>query len=238
MFKQIMVIAVLVAVLLSGCIPTTITGSGNVVTQEESLSGFDSVDVSHNFEVSITQGESYSVVIRVDDNLVEHLDVGVQGSTLKIGLMDNRDYTILNATMEAEVTMPVLTGLELSGNSHAAITGFAFTGDFTVDLSGNSSLKGDIEADDVNFDLSGNSEFTLSGSGGDANISLSGNSVIDLSDFPVADVNIDASGASTATVNVSGSLDVDASGASNVYYLGNPSLGTIDTSGGSSVEPK
>ncbi len=66
----------------------------------------------------------------------------------------------------------------------------------------------------------------------------SGSSDVDLSDFPVADAGIDASGASTVTVNPSGRLDVEASGASNVYYLGEPSLGTIDTSGASSVEPK
>ena len=62
--------------------------------------------------------------------------------------------------------------------------------------------------------------------------------MIDLTDFPLADVNIDASGASTASVNLSGTLDVSASGASNVFYLGDPSLGSIDTSGGSSVQAK
>jgi hypothetical protein len=39
-------------------------------------------------------------------------------------------------------------------------------------------------------------------------------------------------------VNASGRLDVDASSGSKVYYLGDPTLGEIDTSSGSIVEPK
>jgi hypothetical protein len=40
------------------------------------------------------------------------------------------------------------------------------------------------------------------------------------------------------TVNVSGTLNVDASGGSQVDYLGDPTLGTIDSSGGAQVRPK
>ena len=99
-------------------------------------------------------------------------------------------------------------------------------------------MHGDIEAGDASFDLSGSSDATLTGSGQDVTIDVSGASKIDLAEFPVADAKVDASGASQVTVNPSGRLDVNASGASHVYYLGSPSLGTIDTSGSSTVERK
>lgn len=209
-----------------------------MVTREEPISEFDKVDISSSFEVVINHGESFSVIIRVDDNLVEHLNVVKEGSTLKIGLKPNRNYPIRNVTMEAEVTVPELTGLDLSGASHANITGFKSTKDLSVDLSGSSSLRGDIEAGDISIDLSGSSEMTLAGSGQDVTIDASGSSELDLAEFPVVDARVDASSASTVTVNASGRLDVDASSASNVYYLGNPTMGEIGTSGESSVEPK
>ena len=56
-------------------------------------------------------------------------------------------------------------------------------------------------------------------------------------DFVVEDADVEVSGASRATVYVTGRLDVDASGASRVDYLGDPILGRIDTSGASSVSP-
>ncbi len=215
----------------------SLTGSGNVVTREEAISDFDKVDISHSFDVDITQGEEFSVVIRVDDNLVEQLQVEKFGSTLKIGLKPGVSI-VINATLEAEVTMPELTGVDISGAGNATILGFKSTKNLTVDLSGSSSLRGDISAGDVSIDLSGSSDAILTGSGGNLTLDASGSSDVDLGDFPVADAEIGASGASTVTVNASGKLDVEASGASDVYYLGDPSMGTIDTSGASSVESK
>jgi len=215
----------------------SLTGTGNVVTREESIFDFDKVDISHSFEVDIKQGENFSVIIRVDDNLVEHLQVEKFGSTLKIGLKPDVSK-VSNATLEAEITMPELTGLDISGASNASISGFKSTKNLTVDLSGSSSLRGDIEAGDTSFDLSGSSDVNLTGSAGNLTLEASGSSDVDLSDFPVADAKIDASGASTVTVNASGTLNVAASGASDVFYLGNPSLGNIDASGASTVGPK
>jgi hypothetical protein len=238
MYKIKALIPLLATILLIGCAQVTITGSGNVVTQEEAISGFDKVDISQSFSVDITQGENFRVVIRVDDNLVEHLNVVKQGSTLKIGLDPNRSYTITNATMEAEVTMPELIGLELSGNSDATVSGFESNKALVVDLSGNSGLLGDIQAGDSRFDVSGNSSVTVTGSAGNVTVDASGSSEVDLTDFPASDGTVNASGASTVTVNLSGRLDADASGSSDIYYLGDPDLGNIETSGSSTIQSK
>jgi hypothetical protein len=216
----------------------TITGSGNIVTQEPAITDFDKVDVSHSFNVEITQADSYNVTIRVDDNLVDRLLVEKQGDTLKIGLKPDFTLRVKNATLEAEVSMPELTALDLSGASFTSISGFSSDEDLVVDVSGASSLQGDIEAGDAGIDASGASNVRLTGSSGNLKIGASGASSIKLEDFLAGDANIDASGASNVTVNISGRLDAEASGASNVYYLGNPTLGTIDTSGASNVEAK
>jgi hypothetical protein len=238
MYKIKALIPLLATILLIGCAQVTITGSGNVVSQEEAISGFDKVDISQSFSVEITQGDNFEVLIHVDDNLVEHLNVVKQGSTLKIGLKPTTSYTILDATMEAEVTMPELIGLELSGNSDATVSGFESSQSLVIDLSGNSKLQGDIQAGDTSFDVSGNSSATVAGSAGDVSVDASGSSEVDLTDFPASDGTVNASGASTVTVNLGGRLDADASGASDVYYLGDPDLGSIDTSGSSTIQPK
>jgi hypothetical protein len=216
----------------------SITGSGNVVSHEFDLSGFDRVEVSHAFDVKISQGNAFAVAVRVDGNVAEHLQIVTQGRTLKIGLKP-RVYNMVNvATMEAEVTMPELTGLELSGASGCTITGFESAAALDVDVSGASSLRGDIEAGDATFDVSGAGKVTLSGSGGDSRIDASGASTVDLGGFSVADANVQASGASRVIVNTSGTLVVDASGASTVLYRGSPSLGSVESSGGATVGPE
>jgi hypothetical protein len=222
---------------ISGLIPASgefLEGSGTLVTEEYALTGFDKVDASHAFTVDITQGDTFSVVVSIDDNLAQYLRVEKQGSTLRIGLSPGRNYRAMTAT--ADVTMPELTGLELSGASHGSVSGFDSTEGLTVQVSGASHLTGDIEAGDVRFSVSGASRVTLSGSAQAVVVDVSGASHVDLADFPVADADVEASGASTVTVSASGTLDANASGASHVKYLGSPSLGSVETSGASSVE--
>ena len=60
------------------------------------------------------QGDTFCVVIRFDDNLVEHLRVIKDGDALRIGLKPNLP-AILRATLQAEGAMPELAALDLSG---------------------------------------------------------------------------------------------------------------------------
>ncbi len=237
MFKSKMFVLFLAGILLVGCGSIPIMGSGNVETMEEAITGFDKVDVSYSFEADISQGDTFRVVIRADDNLVEYLQVSKLGDTLQIGLEPNHPE-IRSATLQAEVTMPELAGLDMSGASDVTITGFKSTQALVVDVSGASDLMGDIEAGNVSFDLAGGSKVTLNGSAQDVTIDAAGSSEVDLSAFSVVDANVKAGGASQVTVNVSGRLDVDASNSANVYYLGSPTLGKMDTSGAASIEQK
>lgn len=226
-------LVLLLVPLLAGC---ALIG-GNVVTREEAITGFDKVDVGYAFQVDISQGDTFSVVVRVDENLVEYLEVVKEGNTLKIGLKPGWEPRQAR-TMQAEITMPELTGLILSGASRGTITGFKSAEGLSLNVSGASSLQGDIEAGDASFSASGSSKVTLNGSAQDIMIDASGSSEVNLGSFLVNDANVKADGASNVTVKPSGKLDANASGASRIYYLGSPTLGKVDTSGGSSVQAK
>jgi len=66
-------------------------------------------------------------------------------------------------------------------------------------------------------------------------IEASGSSKARLADFPVRNITVNLSGASNATINASGMLDGNLSGASELAYTGDPTLGTIETSGASRI---
>jgi hypothetical protein len=233
-----MAIAVLAVIVLSGCnvIGAAITGSGNVVSQEYDFTDFEEVDISHAFQGTITQGDAYSIVVRVDDNLVDRLEVSQEGNRVNIGLEETSLVT--RATMEFEITMPNLTWLGVSGASQAQLNGFASGDDFTAEASGASRIHGDVATGNLDLEASGASTIALAGTGGDVRANAGGASTIDLEALTAANANVEASGASTVIVNMTGQLNANASGASNIYYLGNPTLGNIDESGGSNVGPR
>lgn len=219
-------------------LPSSKTGSGNIVTIEEAYSDFEALDISHGFKVEVVQGDTYRVIVHVDDNFVDDLEIVQQGAVLRIGLKPEFRGGLTSATLEAEVTMPELSGIEVSGASQAEVSGFASNSPFSGEVSGASVLRGEIEAGDTHLDVSGAGSAELSGHGDGLTIDVSGGSSVDLANYPVTDVIIDASGASSVTVNVSGTLSVSASGASSVKYLGDPTLGSIDISGASNISPR
>lgn len=226
-----------VTLVLGGCVNlNAITGSGNVVSQEYDFADFHEVDISHAFNATINPGDAYSVVVRVDDNLVDHLVVEQNGNRVSIGLENGTMAT--RATMEVDITMPFLSRLNASGASRAQLNTLPVDDNFTAEASGASQVHGDIEAVDIDLNASGASTIFLAGTASNVRAVASGASTIDLTELAAIDAQTDASGASTVIVNVEGILDADASGGSNVFYLGSPEMGNIDTSGGAEVSQR
>lgn len=221
-------------VFLLGTACTTTRGSGNVVTQEIDVSPFSKLEVSSIFTVRISTGASEALTVRVDDNVVDRLDVGVHGDTLRIGLRTGMD--VFDATLEADVTVTSLESIVVSGASRLTFAN-AITGDLAITVSGASVLTGGIEVGEGSLELSGASKVTLSGSAERFGATISGASNLDAAELAIERLEIDVSGASRADVNVTGSLSAGASGASSIRYAGSPSVDRSETSGASSIAP-
>jgi hypothetical protein len=213
-----------------------VTGSGNVVSLEQDFSDFDRLVVSHAFRTTVTQGDSFDVVIRIDDNLQPYLRVEQDGDTLSIGLTDELGLGLLTATLEADITLPSLASLDASGGTHVTLAGFEEDAAVSLNASGASRLEGHLETPGLDLTVSGASGAELSGSAEQLHIDANGASRADMGAFAAVDADVVVNGASNATVNVSGTLNADASGASHVTYLGAPTLGAVNVSGGSSVD--
>jgi hypothetical protein len=207
---------------------------GNLKTEEMDFSGFTAVEVGDAFEVSITQSSSYSVIITADEKIIDKVEVTQAENTLKIGL-EPGSY-LGNFVRKAEITMPELDSLIISGATSGTAEGFSSSNQFVLGLSGASFLQmTDINVGDIEIDVSGASTLNGRGTGGDLVATISGASNVDLGIFSVNDANVNLSGASRAGINLDGMLDAEVSGASTLEYSGEPTLGDINTSGGSTV---
>ena len=86
------------------------------------------------------------------------------------------------------------------------------------------------------IEVRGGAELTGSGEANRYRLKASGGSTVDLRNLMASDVDIEASGGSSASVYASASASGDASGGSSVTVYGDPPDVDIDTSGGSGVE--
>ncbi len=238
----------------AGC--EVITGSGEVATWDMDYDDFNKIEIGSAFDVEVIKADTYLVRITIDKVLYEYLKIDQRGDTLRIGLKPNNTYT--GTTQQAVIQLPDLHRLELSGASRAVVTGFsvshsldfelsgasqmelgpAMAGNSDFKLSGASQVDCEIQMDNGHFDLSGASKMELRGSGDDITIKASGASDVELPEFPVTTAEVDLSGASRAVINVSDRMDVDLSGASGLEYIGDPKLGSLNVSGGSTINQK
>lgn len=244
----------ILALTATGCI---VVGEGNGedegsrTTRTYDFTDFTEVEIGNAFRLEVIPSDDYSITITAGQNILDKLRVNKSGGRLEIDLTGW--IFSIRGNMEARVTMPVLEGLYLSGASRTTAKGFSSDRDFRGEISGASSLdmdltcgKCDLEvsgaskitgmlhATDTDFKVTGASSMELDGTGADSRIIASGASHLQLRDFEVEDADLELSGASSGNVNVTGRLDVELSGASSLRYEGDPELGSVNTSGGSS----
>ena len=250
-----LIVILLASVFAAGC-GGILTGSGNLETKQFNFSDFTEVDISSAFDFEIVQSDAYDISITADDNLFEHIRVSKEGETLKIGLKAvSLQWPV---TLKAAIVMPKIQGLNISGASKGTVSNFdakenldaevsgasslelveMSAGDIKLDVSGASKVIGDLSAGNMNFYISGASTVQLEGLARDIVAEVDGASRFNMGGLTANNGNVSLSGASTGTVNLSGRLDADLSGASKLEYIGEPTMGNINTSGASTLSKK
>jgi len=177
-----------------------IQGSGVAATKTWDVAGFDSVQIGSTFHTKIAKGSSFKVTTTADDKILQHIRVVKVDRTLKIGL-ESGSYS-LKSPLGAEITMPTIAGLDLSGASKTALTGFDSERDIRIKLSGASELSGKIKAEKAEFVVDGASTATLSGSAAVGRLIANGSSHLKLGEFPFQQCALGLEGASSAQVVV------------------------------------
>jgi RNA polymerase sigma factor (sigma-70 family) len=212
----------------------TVRGSGKSVTKEMKVTDFSKVEAGAAFHVELVKGDGFSVKITADDNLIDEVSVVKDGSTLRLGLKPhNRSFQ--NSHWKATIAMPSLEGIRLDAASQGTIKGFE-SKSFTANLGAASRLSGDIKAEKVTLAAQAASKLKLEGSAKNGALSADGASSLDLQDFVLAQAEVKLAGASKATINVTEKLDYNVSGASNLTYRGNPTIGTKVKTGAGRVK--
>lgn len=172
------------------------------VTRSFAATDFTGVAINGSFASTIRQGDDFIVELNVDADVVNLLDVFVDGSILRIGFIPNSD--IRATTLEASVTMPALERIELNGSNHVELRDFSGS-TINVDLEGSNFLSTRNAAYDfMTARVNGMVLFEF----------------IDVAALPAA--HIDISGSSTATLNLMdfATLTGSVMGTSTLGYYG------------------
>lgn len=235
--KPLFVFLLFISVGLVSCdfMHDKVRGNGVIKTETRSTGNFSGVDVSGNIDVYLEQDSTRSVRIETDENLFEYIIVRTDGDRLVIGTKDHANLSG-SRDIKVYVSSPVFIKLEASGA--CSINGESLISNpdmISIDLTGASNAKMEINSPRLKADLTGASSITLKGQSKDISIEATGASHAKCLELMTENADIDVTGASSADVFASVSLKASASGASHVRYKGNPTV-SKSASGAGSVE--
>ena len=208
-----------------------------VVTKKFKVANFKSIELGSAFEVHVHKGSVYAVSITGREKDLDDLEVSVSSGKLEIGYEAgwNWGWNNSRSKMVVNITLPRLESGEFTGACKVDLQGFTNEEEMRLLFSG--AAKGMAEGlrtDKLRIELSGASDCKITGHTDYLKVEASGASHLKALDFFARNVDVDASGASSAQVHVQKSLKVDASGASHVKYKGSPVI-SKDLSGAASL---
>jgi len=181
-------------------------------SQRIPVSDFHSLDVSGNIRVELTQDSVYSLQAVGGNSALSHLQTKVSNGVLRI-------YTEkfhVNRNLTLYVVMPELRGLKVSGASEVNSDNRFTSDNMEIELSGMSKANLNVHVNkEMKVKQSAATELDLQGMAYRLVYSSSGTSHFDANELLVHNARIKGSGAVDLKTNVTDSLDVSMSGASN-----------------------
>jgi hypothetical protein len=231
LFIAIMLVTMALPV-LSAAHPNPIKGNSNVIIQDRTVTSFHAIKVSGGIDVVLSQGNDLKLQVEADENLLPLIFTEVRDGVLTI----YHEEKIQNAKMmKVHLTFKQLDAITASGGCDIESTQKLSFAKLKVDLSGGCDMKLDCKADNLVSTQSGGCDMELSGEAVNGNFNISGGCDVKASGFYLKNCTVDASGGSDVSVNVTGELNMKASGASDITYYGKPAKVMQSATGASDI---
>ena len=211
-----------------------IEGNGITRTETRNAEGFNEIASNGDFTVTIMPGNSYSVEITAESNLLPYISTNVDGKTLKIrttGIHSLRQ----TEPIEIYITTPVLNGLSLSGSGLIETENF-LSSDFDISVSGSGDIKTKISSNTVKANVSGSGTISIEGSATNTNFVISGSGKIKTYNLLQEQCQAAISGSGDMYINVNQTIDARISGSGRVYFVNHPIIRTSISGSGNVVD--
>jgi len=227
MQKTYWVMAILFIVFFPSCIRHVVIGRGKATTKTLQLSNFNQLDISASLHANVTvkEGEAFSVSLSGYENIVNEIKSEIKDSTLRVFTEDDLDLGLKNNT-ELVITMPALRNLSLSGAPDIDVHGYIHASDFNIDLSGAGNINIDsFSVNNFTADLSGAAKLKISGAAAtNGNIDISGAGAVNAFGLHCDSATVDISGAGKCDIYAVKLLQANISGIGKISYKGYPQL--------------
>ena len=206
MKRTFFILWLIFAMFVSGCSVylgsrETVEGSGVAASETRPVSKFTAIQLSGSADVTVTFGETQSVMIEADDNLLPLIETRVSWGKL---IIRNRPNANLHprTPVRVTITMQSLKSVSLPGSGNIAVSG--------------------LQAGKMQFDMRGSGNITADGAADSVTITLNGSGNILCRELQAQTATAKLSGSGIITVYASQKLEATISGSGSIQYAGSP----------------
>ncbi len=186
------------------------------------LKGFSRVEVEGYTNVSIKQGDVFSVKVIGEEEIVKEIEVDKSGNTLKIDARYNSDHDS-NDKVKVVITMPQLELIGLENVREVSISGFV-QNEMSINTDGDFKLKADFDIKKLKINADKNTQIVLKGKGDSLELILEDGAEINARQYEVR----------TATTSMHSGTEADIYVTEKVQNRRNE--GNLTVEGGAKIE--
>lgn len=196
--------------------------AGQQVSRHPDVSGFSKIDARGDWDLAVTRGDKWDVMLSYPDGMQKHLSAHVEGDRLVLQ-SEHIGFGFFfgghQGKVKATIVMPELTAVDLSDSTTVNLAGFKGD-DLEIRVSGSSNLRG---RDSAYKKL---------------NLVVSGAANVNFADVVTDDAHVVLSGVGNVVLNMNGgTLSGQISGVGSLRYHGKVASQNVAVSGVSSVQP-
>ena len=194
----------------------TIRGSGDVVEQTRAVSGITGVELATLGTLHIEVGDTESLRIEAEDNLMGYLETEVRNGRLRIGTQED---IRLDATKSVRYYVTV-TGLD------------------TIVISSSGDIEmGELEADVLEVDISSSGDLDIaSGQVKAQNVTISSSGNYTAEDLVSTEAEVRLNSSGSATIWVLDFLKANLNSSGDLRYRGDPTVDATTNSSGEVIQ--
>jgi hypothetical protein len=231
-----------------------VRGSGNIETQTVDVSNFNRITLENSGDVYVEQGQTESVTVEADDNILPLLETKVRGKELFLTTQPNQNIDP-SRKIVYRITVKDLSGISLdgsgnffvgpiqSGSMDLSVNGSGdikiddlSTGKLSVDLNGSGNIGVDkLKATALDASVNGSGDIDLAGQAPTQKISFNGSGNYKAGNLNSKSAEIKIPGSADVTVWVTDTLNANIDGSGTVRYYGKPSVNQTGNGSGKIV---
>lgn len=235
--RTVILLATAATLSLAACGGSSAEAPGPTTQRDYQVGAFDKLEVAGPFDVTVTTGGKPSVHASGPSNLLEKMEVIVEGGVLKIrpekrNKMFGWNWGSGKATVA--VTVPMLSEAAIAGSGGIAIdkiSGASFKGG----IAGSGDLRlAAVDAGAVELSIAGSGGVTAAGKAKTVTYEIAGSGDIDAKGLVAETARVSIAGSGNVNANATGSADIEMVGSGNVDVTGGAKC-TTDKAGSGEV---